>query len=242
MVEMNNIAVRCEGVTKTYGSGSTEVHALRGIDLEVRKGELMMLVGPSGSGKTTLISIIAGVLDRDGGECEVFGSDFNEMNSRERALYRSQNVGFVFQLFNLIPALTAAENAAAPLMIRGLKRREALDRACEVLDRVGLGDRTRSLPSELSGGQLQRVVIARAIVHNPRLIVCDEPTSALDHETGHKVMELLHNVAIGIDRVLIVVTHDARIFEFASRIASMDDGHIMQVVNSHHDLPQKKEN
>lgn len=242
MVEMNNIAVRCEGVTKTYGSGSTEVHALRGIDLEVRKGELMMLVGPSGSGKTTLISIIAGVLDRDGGECEVFGSDFNEMNSRERALYRSQNVGFVFQLFNLIPALTAAENAAAPLMIRGLKRREALDRACEVLDRVGLGDRTRSLPSELSGGQLQRVVIARAIVHNPRLIVCDEPTSALDHETGHKVMELLHNVAIGIDRVLIVVTHDARIFEFASRIASMDDGHIMQVVNSHHDLEQKKEN
>lgn len=242
MIEMNNIAVRCKGVTKTYGSGSTEVHALRGIDLEVRKGELMMLVGPSGSGKTTLISIIAGVLDRDGGECEVFGSDFNEMNSRERALYRSQNVGFVFQLFNLIPALTAAENAAAPLMIRGLKRREALDRACEVLDRVGLGDRTRSLPSELSGGQLQRVVIARAIVHNPRLIVCDEPTSALDHETGHKVMELLHNVAVGIDRVLIVVTHDARIFEFASCIASMDDGHIMQVVNSHYDLPKKKEN
>ncbi|HHT9105007.1 MAG TPA: ABC transporter ATP-binding protein [Candidatus Wujingus californicus] len=239
---MNNIAVRCKGVTKTYGSGTTEVHALRGIDLEVRKGELMMLVGPSGSGKTTLISIIAGVLDRDGGECEVFGSDFNEMNSRERALYRSQNVGFVFQLFNLIPALTAAENAAAPLMIRGLKRREALDRACKVLDRVGLGDRTRSLPSELSGGQLQRVVIARAIVHNPRLIVCDEPTSALDHETGHKVMELLHNVAVGIDRALIVVTHDARIFEFASRIASMDDGHIMQVVNSHHDLPQEKEN
>lgn len=241
MVEMNNIAVRCRGVTKTYGRGSTEVHALRGIDLEVRKGELMMLVGPSGSGKTTLISIIAGVLDRDGGECEVFGSDFNEMNSRERAFYRSQNVGFVFQLFNLIPALTAAENAAAPLMIRGLKRREALDRAREVLDRVGLGDRTRSLPSELSGGQLQRVVIARAIVHNPRLIVCDEPTSALDHETGHKVMELLHNVAVGIDRVLIVVTHDTRIFEFASCIASMDDGHIMQVVNSHHDLEKKKE-
>jgi putative ABC transport system ATP-binding protein len=242
MVEMNNIAVRCKGVTKTYGSGSTEVHALRGINLEVHKGELMMLVGPSGSGKTTLISIIAGVLDRDGGECEVFGSDFNEMNSRERALYRSQNVGFVFQLFNLIPALTAAENAAAPLMIRGLKRREALDRACEVLNRVGLGDRTRSLPSELSGGQLQRVVIARAIVHKPRLILCDEPTSALDHKTGHKVMELLHKVAVGIDNVLIVVTHDTRIFEFSSRIASMDDGHIMQVVNSHHDLLQKKEN
>src|SRR3990172_9230769 len=236
MIEMNNIAVRCEGVTKTYGSGSTEVHALRGIDLEVRKGELMMLVGPSGSGKTTLISIIAGVLDRDGGECEVFGSDFNEMNSRERALYRSQNVGFVFQLFNLIPALTAAENAAAPLMIRGLKRREALDRACEVLDRVGLGDRTRSLPSELSGGQLQRVVIARALIHNPRLIVCDEPTSALDHETGQKVMELLKGVALDHNKALVIVTHDSRVLNFADSIAKMDDGHIVQVADSPEDL------
>ncbi len=229
---MNNIAVRCKGVAKTYGSGDTQVRALRGIDLEVKTGELMMLVGPSGSGKTTLISIIAGVLARDEGECVVFGHDFKNMSHREQALFRGQNIGFVFQMFNLIPTLSAAENIAAPLLINGVKRRDALERAREALSRVGMGDRTRSLPSELSGGQQQRVAIARAIVHNPKFIVCDEPTSALDHETGHKVMELLHDVVVGVDRALVVVTHDSRIFEFAHRIARMDDGHIVSISDS----------
>ena len=229
---MNNIAVKCKGVAKTYGSGDTQVRALRGIDLEVKTGELMMLVGPSGSGKTTLISIIAGVLARDEGECVVFGHDFKNMNHREQALFRGQNIGFVFQMFNLIPTLSAAENIAAPLLINGVKRRDALERAREVLCRVGMGDRTRSLPSELSGGQQQRVAIARAIVHNPKFIVCDEPTSALDHETGRKVMELLHDVVVGVDRALVVVTHDSRIFEFAHRIARMDDGYIISVSDS----------
>ena len=226
---MNNIAVQCKGVAKTYGSGDTQVRALRGIDLEVKTGELMMLVGPSGSGKTTLISIIAGVLERDEGKCMVFGHDFKNMNHREKALFRGQNIGFVFQMFNLIPTLSAAENIAAPLLINGVKRHDALERAREVLSRVGMGDRTRSLPSELSGGQQQRVAIARAIVHNPKFIVCDEPTSALDHETGHKVMELLHDVVVCVDRALVVVTHDSRIFEFAHRIARMDDGHIISI-------------
>ncbi len=229
---MNNIAVRCKGVAKTYGSGDTQVRALRSIDLEVKTGELMMLVGPSGSGKTTLISIIAGVLARDEGECVVFGHDFKNMSHREQALFRGQNIGFVFQMFNLIPTLSAAENIAAPLLINGVKRRDALERAREALSRVGMGDRTRSLPSELSGGQQQRVAIARAIVHNPKFIVCDEPTSALDHETGHKVMELLHDVVVGVDRALVVVTHDSRIFEFAHRIARMDDGHIISISDS----------
>ncbi|GAB63858.1 ABC transporter ATP-binding component [Candidatus Jettenia caeni] len=232
MKNKDTIAVRCKGITKTYGTGDTQVHALSGVDLEVRTGEHMMLVGPSGSGKTTLISIIAGVLDRDGGECVVFDHDFAHMNRYEKTRYRGQNIGFVFQLFNLIPSLSAAENVAVPLLINGVRRREAIDRAREILGRVGLGNRTFSLPEELSGGQQQRVAIARAIVHNPRLIVCDEPTSALDHETGHKVMELLCQVAVGTDRVLIVVTHDARIFEFASRIAKMDDGHIISVTNT----------
>ena len=226
---MNNIAIHCKGVTKTYGTGDTRVRALRGVDLEVHTGEMMMLVGPSGSGKTTLISIIAGVLERDDGECRVFGHDFKHMNHREKARYRGRNVGFVFQLFNLIPTLSAAENVAAPLLINGTKRREALDKAREILGRVGMGDRTRSLPRELSGGQQQRVAIARAMVHDPKFIVCDEPTSALDHETGHKVMELLHNVVVGDDRALVVVTHDSRIFEFANCIAKMDDGHIISV-------------
>ena len=229
---MSNIAVRCKGVTKTYGSGETQVRALRGIDLEVKTGEMMMLVGPSGSGKTTLISIVAGVLERDEGECMVFGHDFKHMSHREKARFRGQNIGFVFQLFNLIPSLSAAENVAAPLLINGVKRRNALERAREILNLVGIGDRTHSLPNELSGGQQQRVAIARAMVHNPKFIVCDEPTSALDHETGHKVLELLHEVVVGVDRALVVVTHDSRIFEFANRIAKMDDGHIISVSDS----------
>ncbi len=229
MPNTDNIAVHCKGVTKTYGSGSTRVHALGGVDLEVHTGELMMLVGPSGSGKTTLISVIAGVLDRDGGECLVFGHDFKSMNHHEKTRYRGQNIGFVFQMFNLIPTLTAAENVAVPLIISGAKRREAIDRARDILCRVGLSDRTNSLPPELSGGQQQRVAIARAMLHNPKLIVCDEPTSALDHETGYRVMELLREVAVGVDRAFIVVTHDARIFQFADRIAKMDDGYIIGV-------------
>jgi putative ABC transport system ATP-binding protein len=180
----NNIAVRCRGVTKTYGAGDTAVQALRGIDLDVRTGELMMLVGPSGSGKTTLISVIAGILDHDDGDCRVFGHDFKHMPQRAKTAYRGLNVGFVFQQFNLLPTLNAAENVAVPLLINGVRRREAVRRARSVLERVGLGDRTHSLPAELSGGQQQRVAIARAMVHDPKLIVCDEPTSSLDHETG----------------------------------------------------------
>lgn len=236
MSTKDTLAVQCTGLTKSYGSGSSRVHALCGVDLEVHTGELMMLVGPSGSGKTTLISVIAGVLDRDGGECQVFGRDFNHMNSREKTQYRGENIGFVFQMFNLLPSLTAAENVAVPLIINGVKRREATGRARDILSRVGLSERTFSLPAELSGGQQQRVAIARAMLHNPKLIVCDEPTSALDHETGRKVMELLREVAVGTDRALIVVTHDARIFEFADRIAKMDDGYITGVENLRTDI------
>ena len=226
----SDTAVFCSKVTKSYGSGSSRVMALRGVDLEVRKGELMMLVGPSGCGKTTLISILAGILDRDGGECIIFDQDFIEMSHREKSRFRGANIGFVFQSFNLIPALTAAENTAIPLIINGTARSEALRKATEILASVGLGGRAKSLPSQLSGGQQQRVAIARALVHNPRLIVCDEPTSALDHETGRSVMEILRKVAMGGERGLLIVTHDARIFEFADRMAMMDDGVIQKVV------------
>ena len=228
----NGLAVLCEGVTKTYRSNGTSVTALRGIDLKVRTGELMMLVGPSGCGKTTLISVIAGILDHDDGECLVFGNDFKQMSDRQRTSYRGHNIGFVFQAFNLLPTLTAAENVAVPLLINGNSRGEAIERAEEALRRVSLGDRTSSLPKNLSGGQQQRVAIARALVHGPKLIVCDEPTSSLDHETGHKVMELLREVAVGPDRALVIVTHDSRIFEFADRIARMDDGKIVRVEES----------
>lgn len=224
----STLAVRCRGVVKTYGSGPVEVRALRGVDLDVTRGELLMLVGPSGCGKTTLISIIAGVLDRDAGECAVLGVDFATLSPAQTAAFRAVNVGFVFQAFNLIPALTVAENAAVPLLINRIPRRQAVERAAEVLKRVGLGGREHDRPTRLSGGQQQRVAIARALVHNPRLLVCDEPTSALDHATGQRVMELLRELAEGHDLSLVVVTHDARIFEFADRIAEMDDGRIVR--------------
>jgi putative ABC transport system ATP-binding protein len=151
------------------------------------------------------------------------------MTTQEKTRHRGQTVGFVFQAFNLIPALTAVENVSVPLLILGTPRRQALAKAAELLDRVGLGGRRNSMPNELSGGQQQRVAIARALVHEPKLIVCDEPTSALDHETGHKVMEILKEIGIGPGRALVIVTHDARIFSFADRIAKMDDGRVMDV-------------
>jgi putative ABC transport system ATP-binding protein len=231
-----NLALRCHKVTKTYGSNGNGVTALRGIDLEVSPGELMMLVGPSGCGKTTLISVIAGILDHDEGDCRIFGNDFKSMGTRERTRYRGETIGFVFQSFNLLPTLTAAENVAVPLLINHVSRREALRKANEVLEQVGLGDRARSLPAQLSGGQQQRVAIARALVHDPKLIVCDEPTSALDHETGHKVLQMLKDVAMKQDRTLVIVTHDARIFGFADRIAKMDDGRIVKIVETDDEL------
>jgi putative ABC transport system ATP-binding protein len=237
----NDVAVKCTGLRKTFGEGAAAVQALRGIDLEVRPGELMMLVGPSGCGKTTLISIIAGILDPSEGDCVVFGHDFRRMRQNEKTRYRGESIGFVFQAYNLIPTLTAAENVSVPLLVRGENRRKANDRSREVLQQVGFNERMmRSLPTLLSGGQQQRVAIARALVHNPKLIVCDEPTSALDHETGQSVMDLLRSMALQGSRALIVVTHDARIFEFADRIAKLDDGHVERIVNSAAELNENR--
>ena len=224
-----NLAVRCQNVVKVYDTGGQKVTALNGINLDIIAGQLMMLVGPSGCGKTTLISVIAGILDQDEGLCELFGENLLTMRSKDKLHFRAKNIGFVFQAFNLLPSLNAAENVSVPLIINGMKRAEAERKAITLLEQVGLGARWKSLPSQLSGGQQQRVAIARALVHNPRLIVCDEPTSALDHETGRNVMKLLKDVALHKDRTLVIVTHDARIFDFADRIAEMDDGHIVEV-------------
>jgi putative ABC transport system ATP-binding protein len=229
-------AVECRGVKKVFGHGASEVHALRGIDLTVQQGEVMMLVGPSGCGKTTLISTVAGVLDPSAGDCLVFGQNLQEMTEKDRTGYRGRHIGFVFQQFNLIGSLSLRENVAIPLLIIGAGYREALRTADEALEKVGLGDRAMSCPSDLSGGQQQRVAIARAIVHSPNLIVCDEPTSALDHATGQHVVELLRSVAAGEGRALIIVTHDSRIYQYADRIARMDDGQVQQIFGSYQEM------
>ena len=221
-------AVSCQAVRKSFGEGDATVDVLRGVDFEAIQGKLTFLVGPSGCGKTTLISVIAGLLDRSAGTVELFGQDLEALTPRERILFRRKNLGFVYQQFNLLPALTAAENAAVPLLAAGLPRRPAVDRAKDLLVKLGLEHRLNVLPEKLSGGQQQRVTLARALVHEPRLIICDEPTAALDHTTGEAVMQLLAQNAVHPDRAVIVVTHDNRVFHYADAIAHMDDGRIVK--------------
>jgi putative ABC transport system ATP-binding protein len=216
-------------VTKAFGQGDTRTLALRGVDLEVGPGKMTLLVGPSGCGKTTLISIVAGLLRPTEGAVEVLGQDLLALPGGRLARFRQQNIGFVFQQYNLLPALTAAENVAVPLLIAGQPRAAAVRRAAAVLETVGLGDRTGSLPSQLSGGQQQRVAIARALVHEPRLLVCDEPTAALDAAAGQTVMRLLRRVAVQPGRAVMVVTHDSRVFGFGDRIIHMGDGRVERV-------------
>lgn len=213
-------------MTKEFGSGDARAQVLRGVDLGVPLGEMTLLAGPSGCGKTTLLSVIAGLLDPSDGEVVILGEDIGRMAAADRVTFRRRNLGFVFQQYNLLPALTAAENAAVPLLAAGVPRRQAVDRARAMLDSLGLGERADALPSRLSGGQQQRVALARALVHEPRLIVCDEPTSALDAATGRTVMELLASAAVRPDRAVIVVTHDSRVFPFGDRIVYMNDGRI----------------
>lgn len=227
---MSQVLVKLEGIDKTYGNGATSTHALKGIDLEIYEGELLMIVGPSGSGKTTLISIIAGILDATAGKCLVLGQDIKLMHNGEKTAFRGKNIGFVFQAFNLVPMLSSVENIAIPLIINGTNYDEATQEASKMLVLMGMEEKTLSYPQELSGGQQQRIAIARSCIHNPKIIVCDEPTSALDHETGIKVLELLKQKALEPGRALIVVTHDARIFSFADRIVRMDDGKIAEII------------
>ena len=225
-------AIRLRGVTKTFGRGESAVRALRGIDLDIPAGELTMLVGPSGCGKTTLISILAGLLSRDGGEMAVFGQDLAGLRRDRLSAWRRDNVGFIFQQFNLVPQLTVAENVSVPLVLKGESVGAAVRKAVELLDTLGLEGRGGGAPLKLSGGQQQRVAIARALIHDPRLLVCDEPTSALDAELGRRVMELIRGRSTSPDRAVVVVTHDDRIFNLADSIAHVNDGVIDQITRN----------
>ena len=220
----SEMAIHCRGLVKSFGSGDARVPALRGLDLDIAYGEMVMLVGPSGCGKTTLISIIAAVLDQDDGVCRVLGRDLARLTQADKTVLRRKSVGFVFQAFNLIPTLTLADNVSVPLLLNGSSRETGRKRAIEMLDRLGLGGRENALPSELSGGQQQRVAIARALVHGPNLVVCDEPTSALDARTGETTLHLLREIARQERRTLVIVTHDNRILKYADRVIEMSDG------------------
>jgi len=221
-------AIRCEKLFKTYGSGANAVQAVRGVDLTVNTGELLLIVGPSGSGKTTLISILAGILPYQEGVCRVFGEEYKEMNEEQKTVFRKNNIGFVFQSFNLIPMLSAVENVAVPLLLNGVAPIEAEIKAQELLSKLDLEDKFHVSPRELSGGQQQRLAIARGFIHEPKLIVCDEPTAYLDHKTGEMVMEILKNRVLNKDRAIIVVTHDPRIFSYADRVVHMEDGLLVE--------------
>jgi putative ABC transport system ATP-binding protein len=202
------------------------VPVLHGIDIEIQSGELTMLMGPSGCGKTTLISIIAGILSPSGGSVEVCGEPITAMSDTKRVAFRRRVIGFIFQQYNLLPSLSAAENAAIPLIATGWPMHKANAKAEALLAGLGMADHVDKRPNQLSGGQQQRVAIARALVHEPRLIVCDEPTAALDADTGRAVMTMLKHAALSPDRAVVVVTHDPRVHAFADRIATMDDGRI----------------
>jgi putative ABC transport system ATP-binding protein len=222
-------AVRTRGIVKSFGTGDTQVTVLKGIDLDIYLGEMLLLVGESGGGKTTLLSAIAGILDINDGDIDVLGVPLSELPEGKRTTFRGQTMGFVYQQFNLLPTLTAVENVAVPLLIQKVGRAKALGRAQVMLERVGLSDRAEFLPKNLSGGQQQRVAIARALVNEPRLLICDEPTAALDGQNGQKIMELLREVGRSPDRCVVVVTHDSRIFHFGDRMAHLTDGRIVSI-------------
>lgn len=221
--------VNLRNINKSFRTGDTNVQALKEVDLAVNAGELMLLVGPSGCGKTTLLSVMAGILDCDNGEIDVFNQRVDKMSQSQKTNFRRQSIGFIFQQFNLLPTLTAAENVAIPLLINKMAYYKAVKKAKEYLALVGLKERADFFPTQLSGGQQQRVAIARALVFEPKLIVCDEPTASLDGDTGKLVMEIFRSTALTAERAIVVVTHDNRIFSYGDRIAEMLDGRIVSV-------------
>jgi len=226
----SRIVVDVRALEKSFGEGPNRIHVLKQVSLQANTGEIMMLVGPSGCGKTTLLSAIAGTLKVESGTIHVFGSPLEKMSSGALTDFRAKNIGFIFQQFNLIPTLSVAENVGVPLLIQGYSNRVAIKRAREILEKVGLGDRWKERPNKLSGGQQQRVAIARALVHEPPLVICDEPTAALDARNGEIVLDLFREVARSANRAVIIVTHDNRILSYADRIARMDDGEIVEVI------------
>ncbi|GFP18902.1 putative ABC transport system ATP-binding protein [Candidatus Hakubella thermalkaliphila] len=225
----NQVLIELRDICRDFQMGSAVVHALRNVNLNIKKGEYISLIGPSGSGKSTLLNLIGGLIRPTSGQIIVEGIDISTLSDREMAVYRQKKVGFIFQSFNLIPTLTALQNVEFPLIFAGIPPRERLAKATEALKIVGLEERMGHNPTELSGGETQRVSIARALVAGPEILLADEPTGSLDSETGKEIMTFIQKINRDMGQTLIVVTHDRYISDYAQRRAHLLDGQIERI-------------
>jgi putative ABC transport system ATP-binding protein len=219
--------IQATQVHKTFRTGKIEVYALRGVDLTVRRGEMVAIMGPSGCGKTTLLNCLSGLDDFDQGEVLIEGTDIRQMGDRRRTAYRAERMGFVFQTYNLLPVITAVENAELPLLVSGVSPGEARQRSLAALERVGLGNRAHHRPAELSGGQRQRVTIARSLVNNPAIVWADEPTGNLDSKAAQEIVDLMRELNQSQQQTFVIVTHDPNVGAQCDRIVRMQDGLIV---------------
>ena len=220
--------VELQGVEKSYAKGREQVDVLAGINLSIEAGDYLALMGPSGSGKTTLLNLIAGIDQPTSGAVSVGGQSLHGMSGRELAKWRSRNVGFIFQFYNLLPVLTAQRNVELPLLLTNLSGKQRRKNAATALNVVGLGDRAGHKPGELSGGQQQRVAIARAIVADPALLVCDEPTGDLDRDTAEDILELLGILNAEHGKTIVMVTHDPKAADHARHVLHLDKGRLVE--------------
>jgi ABC-type lipoprotein export system ATPase subunit len=222
----NTAMVEARSVEKEYAAGGVRVHALRGVDLSIPRGEIVAVMGPSGCGKTTLLNCLSGLDEFDGGEVLVSSESISGMSDRTRTRFRAERMGFIFQTYNLIPVLSAVENVELPLLVAGAKPKEARWQATSVLEMVGVSEQAGKRPNEMSGGQQQRVTVARSLVNNPAIVWADEPTGALDSETSAMIMELLVELNREQGQTFVLVTHDASVAHRAHRIVRMRDGRV----------------
>ena len=225
---MDDLIVVADGIHKTYDTGGVQVHALKGVDLGVARGEMVAIMGPSGCGKTTLLNCLSGLDDLDSGNVLIDGLVLHELPDDQRSDYRAQRMGFVFQLYNLLPVLSAVENVEMPLLVSGIGAAEARRRAMEMLEVVGLTDRARHIPAQLSGGERQRVTIARSLVNQPAIVWADEPTGDLDSETAGDIIDLMCDLNRAQGQTFVLVTHALDIGQRAHRIVRMRDGQIVE--------------
>jgi ABC-type lipoprotein export system ATPase subunit len=233
----NELVIEAVGLKKTYVTGPVRVEALRGVDFSVAEGDMVAIMGPSGCGKTTLLNCLSGLDDFDAGEIRIGGTSLRAMSDNEKTSYRAKQMGFVFQVYNLLPVLSAVENIELPLLVSGVRPGESRKRALAALDDVGLRDWARHRPAELSGGQRQRVTVARSLVNNPKIVFADEPTGALDSESANDIMDLICRLNQELGQTVVMVTHAIEVGERANRIVRMRDGLIERADTSTEPAP-----